>query len=115
MNGEYAGFKADIASATDYYPFGMEMPGRSFNSEHSRFGFNGYEKDNEVKGIGNSIDFTARIYDSRVGRFLSLDPYVPKFPSESHYGFAGNNPIYYIDKDGGLVVLHCVANKRLAF
>ena len=100
LNGEYTGFKADIASATDYYPFGMEMPGRTVSSEKSRFGFNGQEKDNEMKGNGNSIDFTARMYDTRVGRFLSLDPLSKKFPSESNFSFAGNNPIYYVDREG---------------
>lgn len=32
------------------------------------------EKDNEVKGSGNSLDFGARIYDSRLGKWLSTDP-----------------------------------------
>ncbi|QLH44307.1 MAG: hypothetical protein HWD58_00920 [Bacteroidota bacterium] len=39
-----------------------------------RFGFNGQEKDNEIKGTGNSLAFEARIYDNRLGRWLSLDP-----------------------------------------
>jgi len=29
----------------DYYPFGMPMPGRSFNSSEYRYGFNGFETD----------------------------------------------------------------------
>lgn len=57
-------------------------------------------KDNEVRGIGNSLDFGARIYDSRLGRFLSLDPYANKFPWQSPYVFAGNSPILNIDKKG---------------
>lgn len=57
-------------------------------------------KDNEVRGIGNSLDFGARIYDSRLGRFLSLDPYANKFPGQSPYVFAGNSPILNIDKNG---------------
>ena len=32
-----------------------------------RFAFNGKEQDNEVKGDGNSLDFGARIHDSRLG------------------------------------------------
>jgi RHS repeat-associated protein len=64
------------------------------------FGFNGMQKDNEVKGVGNSLDFGARIYDSRLGRFLSLDPYSAKFANESNFSFAGNSPIKFIDKDG---------------
>jgi hypothetical protein len=41
-----------------------------------------------------------RIYDVRIGRFLTLDPLEKNFPSWSPYQFAGNSPIYYIDKNG---------------
>jgi RHS repeat-associated protein len=65
-----------------------------------RFGFNGQEKDNEVKGEGNSLDFGARIYDSRLGRWLSLDPFQSKYPGMSPYNFCGNTPTYFVDFDG---------------
>ncbi len=39
-----------------------------------RYGFNGKENDNEVKGEGNQQDYGFRIYDPRLGRFLSVDP-----------------------------------------
>lgn len=35
-----------------------------------------------------------------MGKFLSIDPLYRKFPSESNYSYAGNNPIFNIDKDG---------------
>ena len=69
-----------------------------------RFGFNGHEKDDEVKGLGNSLDFGARIYDSRLGRWLSTDPLASKYPFASPYNFVLNNPITSIDPDGKLVV-----------
>src|SRR5437868_6639219 len=31
-----SGVRADLLSATDYYAFGMEMPGRNFRSENYR-------------------------------------------------------------------------------
>jgi len=68
------------------------------------YGFNGMERDDEVKGSGNSYDFGARIYDSRIGRWMSTDAYEAKFPSYSPYNFALNNPIYFIDPDGNEVV-----------
>ncbi|WP_157761039.1 hypothetical protein [Chitinophaga caeni] len=34
----------------DYYPFGMQIPGRVFNGGGYRYGFNGKENDNEAKG-----------------------------------------------------------------
>lgn len=46
------------------------------------------------------MDFGARIYDSRVGRWLSLDPLQKKYPSLSPYNFAANSPLYFVDVDG---------------
>jgi RHS repeat-associated protein len=65
-----------------------------------RFSFNGMEKDDEVKGVGNSLDFGARIYDPRLGRWLSLDPIAQKYPFASPYNFALNTPIQAKDPDG---------------
>lgn len=84
----------------DYYPFGMQMPGRSFNSGDYRRGFNGMEKDDEIKGEGNSYDFGARMYDPRLGRWLSLDAYFKDYPSTSNYAFVRNSTTKRIDPDG---------------
>ena len=84
----------------DYYPFGMVQPNRNWAGNNYRFGFNGKENDNEIKGIGNSLDFGARIYDSRLGRWLSLDPLQAKFPSISPYVFSNNSPLLFNDLDG---------------
>jgi RHS repeat-associated protein len=65
-----------------------------------RYGFNGMEKDDEVKGSGNSYDYIKRFYDSRLGRFLSIDPITADYPYYSPYQFAGNKPIIAIDRDG---------------
>lgn len=64
------------------------------------FGYNGAEKDNEVKGVGNSLDFGERIYDPRIGVWLSLDPLQAKYPAWSPYHFSLNNPILLKDPDG---------------
>jgi RHS repeat-associated protein len=59
------------------------------------------EKDDEFTGVtGSHLNFGARIYDSRVGRFLSRDPKFSNYPDLSPYVFSGNNPILFIDKDG---------------
>ena len=96
-------FTADIATAQDYYPFGMLMPGRTFTASTAtnyRYGFNGKENDNEVKGVGNQIDYGARYYDPRSGRFMSVDPLTRKYPALSPYQFASNNPVWALDVDG---------------
>jgi len=58
------------------------------------------EKDDEVKGIGNSLDFGARIYDSRLARWMSLDPFQSKYPDISPFAFVANSPLIFIDPDG---------------
>ncbi len=60
----------------NYYPFGMQQTGTadSYNlSSDYRYGYNGKEKDNEIKGEANSLDYGARIYDPRVGRWMCTD------------------------------------------
>ena len=79
----------------------MQMPGRSFTSPTGyRYGFNGMEKDDEVNGANNSYDFGDRIYNPRLGRWLSVDPEFKKFSGDSPYSFAGNNPIFLVDEIG---------------
>jgi len=65
-----------------------------------RYGFNGKENDNEVKGEGNQQDYGMRIYDPRVGRFLSVDPLSHYYPELTPYQFSSNSPIKNIDLDG---------------
>jgi RHS repeat-associated protein len=89
-----------LKNSTFSYPFGSLKPLRYSGSNDYRFGFNGMEVDDEVKGDNNSLDFGARIYDPRIGRFLSLDPKWKSFPFMSPYVFAGNNPLRFIDKEG---------------
>jgi RHS repeat-associated protein len=96
-------FDADLVSAQDYYPFGMLEPGRNWNIGNYRYGFNGKENDNEVKGEANQQDYGMRIYDPRAGRFLSVDPLTRNFPYYTPYQFAGNKPIMFIDLDGAEV------------
>ncbi|AEA43376.1 RHS repeat-associated core domain-containing protein [Fluviicola taffensis] len=65
-----------------------------------RYGFNSMEKDDELKGSGNSYDFGARMYDSRLGRWLTIDPLAGKQPSQSPYKAFLNNPNLFVDPNG---------------
>jgi len=93
-----------VVNANDYYAFGGQMPGRSYSSPLGvggyRYGFNGKENDNEVKGEGRQQDYGMRIYDPRIGRFLSVDPLQKQYPELTPYQFASNTPIQAIDLDG---------------
>lgn len=95
-------YNADVATANDYYSFGMGMPGRKFvqGNNKYRYGFNGKENDNDVKGDGNQQDYGMRIYDPRLGRFLSVDPITKKYLELTPYQFASNTPIWGTDLDG---------------
>jgi RHS repeat-associated protein len=94
-------YAADVVTANDYYPFGMIMPGRTFSAGSGyRYGFNGKEKDNEVSGEGNQQDYGMRIYDTRLGKFLSVDPITRDYPELTPYQFASNTPIQARDLDG---------------
>jgi RHS repeat-associated protein len=86
------------------------MPGRNYSvgEKGYRFGFNGKEKDDEVKGEGNSYSFTNRISDSRLGIYLSPDKLATKYPMNSPYSLMANNPILFIDQDGNENVIYLV-------
>ncbi|MCC5946686.1 MAG: hypothetical protein JJT94_17270, partial [Bernardetiaceae bacterium] len=76
---------ARLVSATDYYPFGMAIHSRSWQSDVYRFGCNVKEDDNDV---GDIQDHGFRIYNKAIARFLSVDPLAPDYPWYTPYQFA---------------------------
>jgi len=99
QTGQADYYLAQVSSANLYYPFGWEMPGRKFVSgEGYRFGFNGQEENPDI--ADGNLDFGARNYDGRIGRWWSVDPLVDKYPQSSPYVYVLNNPIFYIDPKG---------------
>jgi hypothetical protein len=96
-------WKPEVLSWQDYYPFGMIMPGRKYNSEEYRFSFNGFENDDEVKGIGNHNSFGDYGYDTRVVARWRPDPECLQFPGYSPYAAFANNPIFYRDIGGRII------------
>ena len=84
-----------VVESHDYYPFGLQMPGRSFPAANTatKEKFTGKERDTET-----GLDyFGARYYDPSIGRWLSVDPAGQHF---SPYLYGSNNPINRIDLDG---------------
>ena len=71
------------------------------NTEGYRYSFNGKEDDTEWA----KQDFGARIYDKRLGRWLSIDPKFKDFPNNSAYCYALNNPIVLVDNDGEIPII----------
>ena len=82
----------------NYYPFGFVMNSYTSNGEKCRFGYQGdfSEDDTEETGFNH---FEARQYDSRIGKWTTIDP-AREFASP--YVAMGNNPLSLVDPTGGI-------------
>ena len=78
----------------------MLLPNRHGSSDKYRYGFQRQEKDDELKGEGNSLNYKFRMHDPRVGRFFSVDPLTAKYPHYSPYSFSGNKVIAFGELEG---------------
>ena len=78
--------------------FGMTMPGRSYNAHTSRHGFTGHEKESDLAEGIYTTEY--RLYDARVGRWLSVDPLFEKYVGMSPYNYCMLNPVMMVDPDG---------------
>jgi RHS repeat-associated protein len=97
-NGVVDYYNADVVTANDYYPYGMQMPGRKYIQPNSkyRYGFNGQENSDEIAaGLTTALYWE---YDSRIGRRWNVDPIVKVW--ESPYLCFSGNPIGYSDPLG---------------
>ena len=94
--------KGAVLSYTDYYPFGMVMPGRAGNISLSndRVKFTGYLLEEE--GDQDTYHAEARGYDPVIGRFTQVDPLSdhPDQVSLTPYNYAWNNPVNLNDPTG---------------
>ena len=82
----------------------MLLPNRHGSSTAYRYGFQGQEKDDEIKGEGNSVNYKYRMHDPRVGRFFATDPLEKKYPWNSPYAFSENRVIDGVELEGLEVV-----------
>ncbi|MCK5028602.1 MAG: hypothetical protein KAR57_03140 [Bacteroidales bacterium] len=98
--GNDASNNIQLYSYTDYYPYGMAIPGRQGTPGSYRFGYQGQfaEYDQETK----TNQFEARLWDSRIGRWTSPDPAGQFY---SPYLGMGNIPNMAIDPDGRKIII----------
>ena len=89
----------------NYSTFGSNM--RQFEGSY-RYGFQGQEKENDI--VEGGFAFKYRIQDSRIGRFLSVDPLQRNYSWNSTYAFAENRVIDGTELEG-LEYLHNSAMK----
>jgi RHS repeat-associated protein len=78
----------------------MLLPNRSGSTDSYRYGFQGQEKDDEIKGEGNSLNYKYRMHDPRVGRFFAVDPLLRKYPELTPYQFSSNRVIQFVELEG---------------
>ena len=84
-----------ILSYADYYAWGMTMPGREYTTTPKfRLAYQNQEYESKVGMYG----FSLRMYDQRLGRWFSTDPY---FQHWSPYMAMSNNPVSFVDPSGG--------------
>ncbi len=88
-------YSAEVMSASTYYPFGMTMWSAGVPS---KFGVNGMERIDELNP--DDYDFGARIYNGKIGRWMSCDAMTSRSPGITSYRFGKNNPILFFDPDG---------------
>jgi RHS repeat-associated protein len=93
-------YQPEVTSISGYYPFGMITPDSLNRVSEYRYGFQGQEMDNEVKGEGNSVNYKYRMHDPRIGRFFAVDPLAAKYPHNSTYAFSENRVIDGVELEG---------------
>jgi RHS repeat-associated protein len=109
--------KPDIAMSAQYYPYGMAQAGRvaSAGADY-RYGYNGMEEEDRGDAVSSEIASTGekakpgeanllntefRLYDPRLGQWLTRDPVFQ--PWESPYSAMAGNPILFSDPQGDCV------------
>jgi RHS repeat-associated protein len=93
-------YTADVVSYSDYSPYGTILDNRHGNDNTYRYGFQGQERDDEIKGVGNSYNYEYRMHDPRLGRFFAEDPLADKYPHNSPYAFSENMVIHMVELEG---------------
>lgn len=86
-----------------YYPFGTAFAENTVDEQKQQpYKYNGKELD-QMHGL-NLYDYSARYYESAIGRFTTVDPLAEKYYSISPYAYVANNPLRYIDPDGRKII-----------
>lgn len=98
-----------IEQVNHYYPFGSLFE-EGMTTSNQAYKYNGKELD-RMHGL-DWYDYGARMYDSPLGRFTTIDPMAEKYYSISSYVYCNNNPVNRIDPTGK-TDYHILANGQI--
>ena len=87
-----------LLEQNDYYPFGSQHVNAGYASSDNRSTFSGKESQDLLDL--NTYDFGARMYNSDIARWMTVDPLCEDYYSQSLFNYCGNNVIKYIDPFG---------------
>ena len=88
-----------VIQKNHYYPFGTAFAENTTDEQKKQpYKYNGKELD-QMHGL-NLYDYSARYYESAVGRFTTVDPLAEMYYSWSPYAHVMNNPLKYVDPTG---------------
>ena len=87
-----------IQEQNDYYPFGSKHVNTGYASNDNRYTFNGKERQDLLDL--NTYDFGARMYDSDIARWTTVDPLCEDYYSQSLFNYCGNSVVKYTDSFG---------------
>ena len=100
-----------VIQKNHYYPFGMAFAeGTAAEQGKQPYKYNGKEMD-PLLGL-NMYDYSARYYESAIGRFTTVDPLAEKYYSWSPYVYVKNNPMKLIDPTGMYDIKAIEKNKQ---
>ena len=86
-----------VQERNDYYLFGERQPSTSTLSSN-RYRYAGKER--QIMDSIGWLDFGARMYDSYLGRWISTDPMMEKYPAMGPYVYCANDPMNRVDPEG---------------
>ncbi len=86
----------EVISAQDYDCWGYLLESRTYESDESVYKFTGKERDEK----SNYDYFGTRYFDSRIGRWGSIDPLFEDYITFSPYSYSLSNPLIYKDPNG---------------
>ena len=97
-----SGISADILEVNDFYAWGQEIKSRSWSNESERYlrGYQGMLLENTINGEANMYSTEFRMFDCRLGRWMSMDALTDQFPWMSPFVGMDNNPVMLVDPLG---------------